>query len=87
MKVVDVVTKHIPAAWFDHAVGVVAALAARSVSNDTKRDVAIEMLQKQLHVPEHLARVLVELGVLAVKTSGDEPGHHRSEADSSIGQL
>jgi hypothetical protein len=73
MNVVDLVTRHIPEGWFAQAVTVVTSVAGRMVDNDTKREAAVTLLRDMLHVSEHVARVLVELGVLSIKTSGRHP--------------
>jgi hypothetical protein len=62
--VVALVKDEVPAAWFSEAVKVVAT-AQRHINNGgDRREWAVSLLMQSLHIPESVARLLVELGVI-----------------------
>lgn len=73
MEASDLVRWHVSDAHMASAIGTVRSIGGRVFGDDARREAAVSVLMHDLHVPEHLARLLVELGVLFVK-HGAESG-------------
>jgi hypothetical protein len=71
MNAADLVRAHVPDAHFASAIGVVRSIGGRVLGDQNRREAAVAMLMQDLHVPEYLARLLVELGVLFTKTADE----------------
>lgn len=67
VNVGELVSKHVPVPWFASAVDVTRAIGDRLMGDQARREAAVLVLIHDLHVPEHLARLLVELAVLWLK--------------------
>lgn len=70
MNVAKLVTDYISDLFFAEAQRTVEQAQARRLDNTQGREWAVKSLQKELLAPEHIARLLVELAVLARKHEG-----------------
>ena len=83
MTPADLVRKHVPKEWLGEAVAVVQDRAREAGSTTAeKRQVAVAILMRILHVNETMARLLVQLAMLILKyevpkkTLWIRSGHH-----------
>lgn len=70
MNIAKLISDHIPEAFVEHAIGVVRQKAAEGGDPVLRRAGAVQETQQHLHVGENVARLLVEIAVLALKTQG-----------------
>jgi hypothetical protein len=67
----ELVNRHVPEPWFNEALGVVQRTSTTIGTNEDRRGSAVDFLMAHLHVPEHLAQLLVQLAVLWLKHQDD----------------
>jgi hypothetical protein len=68
----DLVRRHVSDVQMASAIGTVRSIGARVLNDEARRETAVRVLKQDLHVPEHLARLLVELAVLFTKHAADD---------------
>lgn len=62
--------RQLPSQWVDESLRVVTDTAQHTANSDDRREVAVVILRRTLHVPEFIARCLIEIAWLLVKTKG-----------------
>ena len=72
VKVANYILRRVSDAQVDLAVGVVKIAAGKFIDNAQRREWAVGQIQKELKLPESLARWLVETAVLQLKTEAEE---------------
>jgi hypothetical protein len=70
MNIAKLISEHIPEAFVEHAITVVSQTGAQHSDQGIARNAAVPEIQHHLHVGENVARLLVEIAVLALKTQG-----------------
>jgi hypothetical protein len=68
MNIAKLIADHIPEAFVEHAIAVVRQKDATLTDATARRERAVPDIQEGLHVRENVARLLVEIAVLALKT-------------------